>query len=769
MSEARATHRGFEFTDGARTIRAEFLAPGILRIRGWEGREPKMTGLLRYGLWRRDWPAVEVDVNTSAAAATASSELMSVELRADGSFSVTGPDGETLVSTVEAPLLGPDPGFRARFDLPAEERFFGLGDQTRDRIEQRGTRGDLWMRNVNEYIPIPFVISTRGYGLLLNTTRRVWYDLGATSDDWFGFETENEVLDLYVIYGPTPAEVTDRYTQITGRPFLPPKWGFGLWFICRTQADAHEFIGDCRNFRDRGIPCDAISLEPGWMEKNYDTSVEKRWHPERFPVPRYDRNKTTFFAAAQRMGFKPGLWLVMDYDVSYEEERRVDPEIREAEAQRDEQKLTFAEGHEVDEHLQGKRRCDGITRPDEPWFRHLEEFVFDGAHWFKQDGGFQVLEHPDRVWGNGMLDEEMHNLYPLLYSKQMYLGFREYTERERPAAERTFPFTPDGWAGVQRWTGTWTGDTGGGEEPLVACLNLALSGHGLNTVDMMSYREDGIHFGCLLPWAQLNSWNYFRHPWLQGDRLQEVFTAYARLRYRLLPYLYSVAWEAHRTGMPMMRPMPLLWPDQEEAYECLHQYLLGPSLLVGCFTDRVWLQEGESEAPWYNFWTGERIDEQGWVTPEVPDMRGGPLLVRAGTLLPVGPEMQYVGERPDNELTLHVWAGAPGQFTLYEDDGRTFGYEEGQFRTQRISTEPLADGLGVHFDAPEGGFPGAVERRDLRVIVYGLGSASHVVLNGTPLARSSYGPRPRWHVEDGIVVINLGMRDVEHLELVVQP
>ncbi|MFW5869212.1 MAG: TIM-barrel domain-containing protein, partial [Armatimonadota bacterium] len=465
FESAETTDRGIVPAGDGATLEVMFLAPGIARIRGWHGDEPPMSPLLRYGLWRREWPEVDVETDLDAYPVTTSSDLMTVRMHGDRTLVVTDAEGGDLLRSAEPPMFGPDPGFRVRFELPANERFYGLGDQTRDRIEHRGTKGDLWIRNVEEYIPIPFVLSSRGYGLLMNTTRRVWYDLGATSDDWFGFECENEVLDLYVIYGPSPAEIIERYTRVTGRPFLPPKWGFGLWFICRTQADSHEFLSDCRNFRDRKIPCDAIGLEPGWMATNYDATVEKTWDPDRFPMPRYDRNKTNFFSAAQRMGFKPGLWLCNDYDLSYEEERRVDDEVREADAARDEQKMVFAEGHEEDEHLQGQMRLDKITKPEEPWFDHLKTFVYEGAHWFKQDGAYQCLEHPDRLWGNGMTDEQMHNLYPLLYSKQMYLGFAETDERDSGVPERTFPFTPDGWAGLQRWTGTWTGDTGGGEEP----------------------------------------------------------------------------------------------------------------------------------------------------------------------------------------------------------------------------------------------------------------------------------------------------------------
>ncbi|MFW6156760.1 MAG: TIM-barrel domain-containing protein, partial [Armatimonadota bacterium] len=182
-----------------------------------------------------------------------------------------------------------------------------------------------------------------------------------TSDDWFGFECENEALDLYVIYGPSPAEIIERYTRVTGRPFLPPKWGFGLWFICRTQADAHEFINDCRTFRDREIPCDAIGLEPGWMETNYDATTEKAWDPDRFPMPRYDRNRTNFFSAAQRMGFKPGLWLCNDYDLLYEEERRVDEDLRDADAARDAVGEDFA--GEIRRGPRGGRAPPGTAAP----------------------------------------------------------------------------------------------------------------------------------------------------------------------------------------------------------------------------------------------------------------------------------------------------------------------------------------------------------------------------------------------------------------------
>lgn len=749
MSSFIETSRGFDRVEGDTTLRVEFLEPGIIRVRKWTGSEPPMPDLIRYRFFRDDWPETAVQVT----GAIASSELLRVSVDAEGRLRIADADGGELLAETEPALPGPDPGFRLRFGLTPQSRLTGLGDQNRERIDHRGMSGDLWGRNVSSYIPIPLLISSDGYGVLLNTTRRVFYDLGATSNDWFGFEAEGESADWYFLYGPSPAETLDRYTQVTGRPMMPPRWAMGLWFISRMQANAREFIDDCLSFRREGIPCDAIGLEPGWMERNYDFSVDKQWNSERFPIPSYRRLSDTFFSAAQNLGFKPGLWLCNDYDLSYEEERRLDPAVRSAEEQVG---SSFAAGHEVDENLQGKRYADTLTRRDEPWYHHLEKFVDEGAHWFKQDGANQVLEHPDRLWGNGMSDARMHNLYPLLYSRQMLQGFREHTGR------RTFTFTPSGWAGLQALTGTWTGDTGGGEGPLVACLNLSLSGHGMNTCDMDVNTLGGIQFGMMLPWAQLDSWNYWRHPWLQGERTQAIFTDYARLRYRMLPYIYSLAREAHETGLPMMRAMPLLWPDAPDAYDCLRQYMFGPSLLVSAFTDEVWLPEGL----WHNFWTGEAVDGGGWVAPEVPENRGAPMLVPAGAIIPMGPEIDYVGQRPDDELTVHVWSGAPGSFTLYEDDGTSYDFEDGAFRTTEITCEPTDAGLRVTISAPEGDFAGAVTERELSFVVHGLGSVSSVACNGDSLVASATGPRPRWRANDrGDAVISLGRRDLSEVEL----
>jgi len=582
------------------------------------------------------------------------------------SFALKGKKGETFL---KGAVSAGDKETVFSLGIHKGERFYGLGDQTRDRLEQYGSRAVMQVENVNSYIPIPFIMSSRGYALMVNTTFRHTWDIGKTKKDELTVTVPKGTPEFYVFTGRDYGELLDLYTQVTGRPDLPPKWSFGLWFICRTQANDFEVMCDARNFRDREIPCDVIGLEPGWMETFYDYSIDKKWDPKKFPIPSYASNGPhTFISALKRMGYKLELWLCNDYDLSYEEERRLNRTLKAVRGS-----SGFSEGDvEKDKHFTEPVLLDKFTKPDRPWFEHLKKFIDQGADFFKQDGALQVCDHPDRLYGNGMTDGEMHNLYSLLYSKQMYEGFREHTGK-RPCC-----FTPSGWAGLQKYTGTWTGDTGGGPKTLAACLNLALSGHSLVTCDMEVTNREGIHYGFLMPWVQINSWNYFRHPWLQGYELSAVIKGYAELRSKLVPYVYTCAYHAHKTGMPVMRPPVLEFPDEEQLRNNLNEYFLGRELLVTAFTEDVYLPKGQ----WLDFWTGKIYGGGKKFRYSPPADRGGGLFLRENSILPLGPVRQYT-EQPSNEgfsIEIFINPGGRAEFNLYDDDGVSFAYEKGEYR-----------------------------------------------------------------------------------------
>jgi len=731
-------------------LRVEPVAASTFRIRLSPDGRFREPALVRYGILRRGRPAAEFQTEeTDDRVSIATAQASIAVSKADGRLVFADARNQELLREAEAPACDPAVGFRAVFALPDDERLYGLGDQTRDRIEKRGHLGRMWVRNVASYVPVPVVLSTGGWGLFVNTTWRHYLDLGHTRPDRLVFGGRRGALDYYLFAGADLPILLDRYTDITGKPHLLPLWGYGLTFVCNQQADAREMLDDCLNFRREQIPCDLVGLEPGWMETYYDYSVDKKWHPERFYFPSWGpKGPHTFFGAAERLGFKMSLWLCCDYDLSIEEERQAGADV---------QAQSGAEGFhpdafELDENIGHEPiLMDQITRPEEPWFEHLQKFVDQGVSAFKMDGSRQVNEHPDRKWGNGMDDEEMHNLYPVLLNKQMSQGFKEHTGR------RAMIYSSGGYAGIQQYAATWAGDTGGGPGPLVSILNHGLSGHVNASCDMDVFTPAGIHFGFFQPWSQVCSWAYWRHPWLLGDELGPVFKFYARLRYRLLPYIYSMAHLAARTGLPIVRAMPLAFPDDARRDELMHQYLFGDFFLTGAFVDEIHLPAGR----WIDYWTGETYEGPQDLSCDLPADRGGPLFLRAGALVPTWPEMQHVGQKPLDSLGLQVYPHGESRFTLYEDDGVSYAYLEGAVATTDIRCRAEESQVALQIGARRGEYKGMPEKRRFEVHLHVDAAPTSVEVNGAPISDED------WRYVDGAVHLRVDENPARAEEAVV--
>jgi alpha-glucosidase len=317
------TSKDIRLTNGG-TLRVQVLTPQTFRIRlRQDGRFPE-PAMIRYGILRADWPEVPVTIDESETAVTFQTAAASLAVdRASGQVTLRNAEGQVLTQDRTPPWSDAERGFGAEFSLADGERLYGLGDVTRDRIQKRGYKTIMWVRNVASYVPIPYVMSSRGWALFLNTTWRHYFDLGATQPDRLRFFGQRGELDYYLFVGPDYPTLLNLYTDVAGKPHLLPQWGYALTFVCNQQANAREMLDDCLNFRREGIPCDLVGLEPGWMEKHYDFSTEKKWHPERFYLPYWaPKGPQTFLGAAERLGFKVSLWLCCDYDLTFEEERR---------------------------------------------------------------------------------------------------------------------------------------------------------------------------------------------------------------------------------------------------------------------------------------------------------------------------------------------------------------------------------------------------------------------------------------------------------------
>jgi alpha-glucosidase (family GH31 glycosyl hydrolase) len=341
----------------------------------------------------------------------------------------------------------------------------------------------------------------------------------------------------------------------------------------------------------------------------------------------------------------------------------------------------------------------------------------------------------------------LHNAFDLY----RFRAFAEGEARDRPEG-RAWMLCRSGAAGMQRLgAGTWSGDinttfTTFEAQPLLG-LGLAMSGVPYFGTDIGGFypnRLDGelyarwFQFGAFSPIFRAHGWVWREHlPWAHGPEVEAICKKYLELRMRLLPYIYGLAWQAHTHGLPLMRPLVLAYPDDPNVWELGSQYLFGPDLLVAPVTRAgathwpVYLPAGT----WYDFWTGERHEGGQSVSVETP-LQTVPLFARGGSIIPLGPVVQRADERPLDDLTLLVYPGAPGACTLYEDDGATQAYRDGQYAVTEARSS-FDDGVvRVTVSAARGEYAGQPGTRDLTVRVRWTGRPADVqaVRGGQPVA-----------------------------------
>jgi len=544
--------------------------------------------------------------------------------------------------------------------LKKDERFYGGGSTSRDHVQHRGEALRMWATYQIAEVPVPFMMSSNGWGIFNNTTQLNFFDIGRfDKNKMFLYNTTGDI-DLYLMLGESMDEVIDLYTTVTGKPYLLPKYMYGLAFGGNTIEDQMDIMDDAYNFRNEEIPCDLFWIEPQWMEKYYDFSTSKDWDFDKFPGEKWwnkgldiKRNEynTLFIHKLHELGFKLGLWLCIDHDLSIAEEDQV------------------AENKGTK--LSGK----------EHWFDHLTKFIDEGVDGFKLDPGHTLDEHPDRKYYNGYTDREMHNLNQVLLQKQMEMTYRNYK------GIRSYHHYCGGYAGAQHWGALNSGDNGGGRIALFDQLNLGLSGLMNTSCDVLEVEENNLaamHMGFFLPWVQINSWYGLLHPWYFPPEEKEAFRFYSQLRYDLIPYIYSTAINGTLTGKSIVRAMALEFPDDRNTDDLTFQYMFGDHFLVGVSSDSVYLPKGN----WIDFWTGEKIRGGKTVKSVCPKNRGGSLFIRSGAIIPCQERKQYITTGFYDTLILKIYPEGKTSYTLLEDDGISYQYENGIIaRTEFICNE----------------------------------------------------------------------------------
>jgi alpha-glucosidase (family GH31 glycosyl hydrolase) len=512
---------------------------------------------------------------------------------------------------------------------------------------------------------MPFLMSSAGWGIFNNTTVKNYFDVGRYDPDKLFLYTSADEIDFYLMLGDNMVDVVEQYTTLTGKPYLLPRWAYGLAFGSNILENQFNVLDNALRFRKEQIPCDIYWLEPQWMKKTYDFSTHKDWNTERFQAsyewmndPANPKAKNLFISRMNDLGFKVVLWLCADHDLTIEEEDN----------------LSVSSG----------RSSSGL----EYWFQHLNKFVDQGVAGFKLDPGRTLDEHPDRNYYNGKTDAEMHNLNQVLLQKQMYGTFRAHT------GMRSFHHYCGGYAGSQHWGAATVGDNGGNLKSLYDIINQSFSGNSNISIDALedvAIKGPGIHYAFFTPWVQVNSWAWMLHPWYYNEQDKMMFRFYAQLRYSLLPYIYSSAVKSSITGQPIVWPMALAYPDDSLLTGMLQQYMFGESLLVGAFTDSIHLPEGS----WIDYWTGTAYTGKQSVHCNVPENRGGPLFIKAGAIIPYQKPAQFTGVHMPDTLIVKVYPDKQSSYELLEDDGISFGYENGEIAATRFDCNE--SGNAIHF------------------------------------------------------------------------
>ena len=765
LAQANPTHK-VKINDGL-TVSVEACSGSIFRIKVSPRKDFTESLMERYELIKTDWSEVKTDISDKGGVWTLKTPEYSLAInKKTGVMTVKDAKGGKVIREVRflpekeglcgemrsfinekyadlkvadngGGIIGDDNGKFGEVDkheIPAAdavsilsfsmedgERFYGGGSTSRDHIQHRGEFLRMWTTYQQTEIPMPFMMSSRGWGVYNNSTRKSFFDIGNQQKSKFNIINTFDEADFFLMMGKDMPAILNEYTLVTGRTYVLPKWAYGLCFGPNMREEQFDILNDAVRFRQFDVPCDVFWLEPQWMEKRYDFSTKKKWNYDRFsPEPYWlqDQYPKTmhnrlFIGKLRSMGFHLGLWLCEEYDLSIQEEDII------------------------------AERTGGKLSGQEHWMDHLTVFMDQGVEGFKLDPARTIDNHTNWEYYNGRTDKEMHNLNQVLLPKQMRELGRKYN------GKRTWHHYCGGWSGTQHWTASTSGDNGGGKTALYDQLNLGMSGFLNTSCDVMSVPRElemqGLHFGLFLPWVQINSWFSMMHPFYYAKEEQDIYRFYVKLRYSLAPYIYSMALEAAQNGMPIVRSMPLCFPDDRNCDNMTYQYMFGDNFCVGIFTNEIYLPKGT----WTDAWSGEKIVSKGETfTREYPSNRAGLLFIREGAIIPTQPDVEYLGARPFDRVILKVYPHGDSAYTMLDDDGESYEYENGCIASTLFESHERDGGVEVVVNPVQGSFKGMPSEREYSFRIQRDSRPASVSLNGAAVQD--------WTYEDGMICLSAG-------------
>lgn len=543
--------------------------------------------------------------------------------------------------------------------LDVGECVYGLGERFAAYVKN-GQSIDMWnadggTASEQTYKNIPFYMTNRGYGVFVEDTSDVTFEVASEKVERVQFSAEGETIVYDVIYGGTPKAVLDGYTALTGRPALMPAWSFGLWLSTSftTNYDEKTATSFIQGMADRDIPLSVFHFDCFWM-KGFNW-CDFTWDEETFPDP------VGMLKRYHDRGLHLCCWINPYIG-------QASPLFREGMEHGYLLKKTNGDVWQTDLWQAGMGILD-VTNPDaRAWYcDHLRKILRMGVDCLKTDFG-ERIPVKDIAYFDGKDPLHMHNYYTFLYNKMVF----DLLKEERGEGEAIL-FARSATAGSQQFPVHWGGDNSASyvsmAETLRAGLSMSHSGFGFWSHDISGFEQTApadvykrwAAFGLLSSHSRLHGSSSYRVPWLFDEESCDVVRKFTRLKCRLMPYLYGAAVEAHEHGTPMMRPMMLEFPDDPACDTLDRQYMMGESLLVApVFHADSHVDYYLPDGLWTSLLDGRKVQGGHW-QKETHNFLSLPLMVRPGTVLPMGKH----DDRPDYDYTdgleLHVYQLAEGQ------------------------------------------------------------------------------------------------------------
>lgn len=539
-----------------------------------------------------------------------------------------------------------------QLSLAVGENVYGLGERFTSFIKN-GQIVDIWNEDggtssEQAYKNIPFYLTNRGYGVFVNQPDKVSFEVASEKVERVQFSIPGESLEYFIIYGPTPKDILERYTALTGRPALPPAWSFGLWLSTSftTKYDEATVTGFIDEMAKRDIPLHVFHFDCFWMKEFNWTDLQ--WDSRFFPDP------AGMLARLKSRGLRICVWInpyIAQRSILFDEAAQNGYLLRKPNG----------DVWQTDLWQAGMGIVDFTNPAACAWFADkLRALLHMGVDTFKTDFGERIPT--DVIYHDGSDPFKMHNYYTHLYNKTVFnLLLEERGEGDALVFARSA--TAGGGQFPVHWGGDCTATFESMAESLRGGLSLGLSGFGFWSHDIGGFEQTAsadvykrwAAFGLLSSHSRLHGSSSYRVPWNYDEEAVQVLSKFSKLKCSLMPYLFRTAMQAHEHGTPMLRAMLMEFPDAPACTSLDLQYMLGDSLLVA----PIFAHDGSVSyyvpaGRWTNLLNGEQVEGPGW-RRENHDFLSLPLLVRPNTVIPIGAH----NDKPDydysDNITLHVF------------------------------------------------------------------------------------------------------------------